>query len=72
MCLNESCCDQITACAANPTCEQLVMCIATNCADAPDIQACALQQCGDFLGGVSDALPILDCAEMNCMGDCNF
>jgi hypothetical protein len=48
------------------------MCIATNCADAPDIQACALQQCGDFLGGVSDALPILDCAEMNCMGDCNF
>jgi hypothetical protein len=78
-CLNESCCAEITTCAANPACVALVECVATNCFDDPDgVTSCATAPIN--MGGcdalnnpaVGDALPIVTCAQGNCAADCGI
>ncbi|MCC6900180.1 MAG: hypothetical protein IT377_14470 [Polyangiaceae bacterium] len=69
-CMKGACCTEMLACQADTKCTQLVTCLQQKCATAPNLTACALQQCGSFIGGASLATPIQTCQEKNCTTQC--
>jgi hypothetical protein len=71
-CLNQNCCPEIQACEANPACVALIGCIQTNCQGAPDITACALQNCTAHIGGAGEAQAIQQCSGASCPNECSL
>jgi hypothetical protein len=71
-CLNEKCCPEIKACAANPTCVNLIECLRQKCANVSQSQftQCALTNCGQYAGAATAALAIRTCQQNNCPTEC--
>lgn len=71
-CINEGCCDEKEACGEGSPCLALNDCLLEKCDGAPDVSACAQQQCGPELqAGYTDFDALSKClCGATCQGVC--
>lgn len=69
-CVNSNCCSQAGACTSGSPCMGLLTCLAQNCANSRNPQACFQAYCGQFANGANAYNALVQCVSSSCQGAC--